>query len=163
MDANDYRAIMRQQAGAVALICTGKPGDRYGLTATAVCSVTDDPPTLLVCVNKGASAHDHIAASEEFSVNLLSDKHQEIAQVFAGMTDLKGDARFKVKGFRWTKYKSGMPKLSGAVATLDRKVVEKQEFSTHTIFLGEVRDGAFDEEATSLIYLRGEFGVMAEA
>ena len=96
MDANDYRAIMRQQAGAVALICTGQPGARYGLTATAVCSVTDDPPTLLACVNKGASAHDHIAASEEFSVNLLSDKHQEIAQVFAGMTDLKGDARLQV-------------------------------------------------------------------
>ncbi|MEM6497522.1 MAG: flavin reductase family protein [Pseudomonadota bacterium] len=160
MNANDYRAIMRQQAGAVALICTGAPGARYGLTATAVCSVTDDPPTLLACVNKNASAHDHIFESEEFSVNLLAEKHEEIAGVFAGMTDLKGDDRFKVKGFRWIKHKSGMPRLTGALATLDCEVVEKQQFSTHTIFFGRVREGAYSEGAAPLLYLRGEFGIM---
>ncbi len=160
MDANDYRAIMRQQAGAVALICTGTPGSRYGLTATAVCSVTDDPPTLLACVNKTASAHDHIIAAEEFSVNLLAEKHQEIAGIFAGMTDLKGEDRFKVKGFRWIKHKSGMPRLTGALATLDCQVVEKQQFSTHTIFFGRVREGACSEDAIPLLYHRGRFGVL---
>lgn len=162
MDAKDYRAIMRQQAGAVALICTSTPRSRYGLTATAVCSVTDDPPTLLACVNKTATAHDHIFETEEFCVNLLAEQHEKIAGIFAGMTDLTGDDRFKVKGFKWTKYKSGMPRLSGALATLDCQVVEKQQFATHTIFFGAVRDGAFNDDAAPLLYLRGEFGVMQD-
>ncbi|MEM7748666.1 MAG: flavin reductase family protein, partial [Pseudomonadota bacterium] len=64
------------------------------------------------------------------------------------------------KGFRWIKHKSGMPRLTGALATLDCEVVEKQQFSTHTIFFGRVREGAYSEGAAPLLYLRGEFGIM---
>ena len=161
MDANRFRAIMRHQAGAVALICTGKKGDRVGLTATAVCSLTDDPPMILVCVNQGASAHDTIAATEEFSVNLLTERHSELAGIFSGQTDLMGEARFQVKGYSWTAHQSGTPRLKGAVANLDCVVTDQQVFSSHSIFIGRVREGSFSAKATPLIYCRGAFSGLA--
>ena len=161
MDAQNFRDIMRHQAGAVALICTGKTGARFGLTATAVCSLTDDPPMILVCVNQTASAHDTIAATGEFSVNLLSDQHTELAGIFAGQTDLNGEARFKIKGYRWLKHKSGTPRLKEAIASLDCAVTDQQVFSSHSIFIGDVREGSFSAEATPLIYCRGSFSSLA--
>ena len=67
---------MRHLAGAVTVIATGAPGHRFGLTATAVCSLSDEPPTLLVCVNRPASAHDVISRNGNFSVNLLADDQE---------------------------------------------------------------------------------------
>ncbi|MCB1511185.1 MAG: flavin reductase family protein [Hyphomicrobiaceae bacterium] len=157
MDGNTYRSIMRHQAGAVALITTGALGNRTGLTATAVCSLTDDPPTLLVCVNKSASAHDLIVAQRSFGVNLLGLHQQDLAAAFSGRTGLKGEDRFHVPGFEWTTLKTGAPILTGALASLDCAVTEEQSFSTHTIFIGAVRDGHFNDEAKALLYFRGDF------
>lgn len=83
-----YRNLMRHQAGGVALIATGRHGGRTGLAATAVCSLTDAPPTLLVCVNQTASAHDIIEDTGFFSVNLLCPSHKELVGVFSGQTGL---------------------------------------------------------------------------
>lgn len=161
MDANSFRAIMRHQAGAVALICSGKTGARVGLTATAVCSLTDDPPTILVCVNKNASAHDTIAQSRQFSVNLLTERHSELAGIFSGQTELSGEARFLVEGYNWAEHASGTPWLKEAVANLDCTVTDQQEFSSHSVFIGKVSEGAFDAKAPPLIYCRGAFSGLA--
>ena len=157
MDAASFRDVMRHQAGAVALICTGRKGERYGLTATAVCSLTDDPPTLLACVNKNASAHDTIRATGEFSVNLLALGHEQLAAIFSGQTELNGEDRFTVENYLWTDHASGTPCLAGSVASLDCVVNEQQPFSTHTIFIGGVRHCSADERAEPLIYCRGGF------
>lgn len=161
MDANGFRTIMRQQAGAVALICTGTEGARFGLTATAVCSLTDDPPTVLVCVNRSASAHDTISRSGRFSVNLLTDDHSELAAIFSGQTGLRGEERFTADGVVWTAHASGTPCLQGAIASLDCEVSDEQKFSSHTIFIGRVLEGAVDEAARPLLYFRGKFGALS--
>jgi Asp-tRNA(Asn)/Glu-tRNA(Gln) amidotransferase A subunit family amidase len=83
MIRDDYRAIMRHQAGAVTVIACGAPGARAGLTATAVASLSDSPPTVLACVNRAAGAHDPIIEASAFSVNLLSSTQQPIAERFA--------------------------------------------------------------------------------
>jgi len=157
MDSNTYRAIMRHQAGAVALITTGAPGGRTGLTATAVCSLTDDPPTLLVCVNRTASAHDLILTHNFFAVNLLSWNQQTLAGAFSGRTGLKGEDRFLIDGHEWTAGVTGAPVLKGALASIDCELTEKQAFTTHTIFIGRVRGGDVDEQARPLLYFRGDF------
>jgi len=162
MDALDFRAVMRQQAGAVALICTGTTGARFGLTATAVCSLTDDPPTILVCVNRTASAHDTIESSGQFSVNLLGDCHTELAAIFSGQSELNGEDRFTVDGDYWEKHASGTPRLSGAIASMDCTVTEQQQFSSHTLFIGVVNEGNSDEDVAPLLYFRGKFGEMTE-
>jgi len=158
MNCTEFRAIMRQHAGAVTLICAGWGGGRRGLTATAVCSVTDTPPTILVCVNKSAGAHEAIFTTGKFSVNVLSEAHREIAGIFAGQSALKGEERFEVEGYNWGVNASGTPKLYGALAHMDCSVVEKQSFSSHTIFFGQINEGGTNEGAAPLLYYNGQFG-----
>ena len=155
MDKQTYRDLMRSQAGAVALIATGAVGTRRGLTATAVCSLTDEPPTLLVCVNQSASAHDEIGRQGCFSVNLLSTEHQDLAGVFSGRTELQGEARFD--DALWQTLKTGAPILKRALASFDCEVTEQRKVATHSIFVGEVRDGRVGAQASPLIYFQGGF------
>ncbi len=150
-----YRNLMRHQAGGVALIATGRHGGRTGLAATAVCSLTDAPPTLLVCVNQTASAHDIIADTGSFSVNLLCPSHKELVGVFSGQTGLKGEARFD--DALWQTMVTGAPVLKDALASFDCEVVETKKVSTHTIYIGEVRDGVANDELDPLVYFRGKF------
>src|SRR5688572_13462897 len=73
MDSDKYRNVVRHQAGAVTIIAVGTPGQRTGLTATAVCSLTDSPPMVIACVNRNASAHAPIHSGQCFSINLLAN------------------------------------------------------------------------------------------
>ncbi|MGF1649481.1 MAG: flavin reductase family protein [Hyphomicrobiaceae bacterium] len=161
MDASRYRTVMRHQAGAVAVIAVGSAGARTGLTATAVCSLTDSPPTILACVNRTASAHDRIAESGSFSINLLSDRQQSVADAFAGRTGLKGEARFDPQ--LWTTMSTGAPILKGALATLDCRLSQRIEAATHSIFIGAVIDGAFDDRVGALLYFKGDFWDLPQA
>lgn len=146
---------MRHLAGAVSVIATGGAGHRHGLTATAVCSLSDDPATLLVCVNRSASAHDVISENRSFSVNLLADDQELVAARFAGRAGLKGEARFD--GAEWRTMVSGAPTLVDAVATFDCEVTQEHVFATHTIFIGRVVATAARDGSEPLIYLRGAF------
>ncbi|MEZ5854865.1 MAG: flavin reductase family protein [Hyphomicrobiaceae bacterium] len=80
MDATKFKNLMRHQAGAVTIITVGEPGNRTGLTATAMCSLSDTPPTVLICVNRNASAHAPIRACKCFAVNILAQDHHELGQ-----------------------------------------------------------------------------------
>jgi flavin reductase (DIM6/NTAB) family NADH-FMN oxidoreductase RutF len=146
---------MRHLAGAVTVIATGQPGHRSGLTATAVCSLSDDPPALLVCVNRTASAHDLIAAHRMFSVNLLASGQEDVAARFAGRGGLRGDARFD--DAVWHVLKSGAPVLRTALAAFDCEVSETLATATHTVFIGRVVGATASETADPLLYLRGGF------
>ena len=84
IDAAAFKKGMRHLAASVTLITTRHRQQRGGLTATAVCSVSAEPPQLLVCVNKTASAHDPIGHAGFFCVNILSPQHRKIAERFAG-------------------------------------------------------------------------------
>lgn len=160
MDTARFRTLLRNQAGAVAVISVGLPGNRTGLTATAVCSLSDNPPTILVCINKNASAHDPIGHAQAFGVSFLSAEQQQVAAVFSGQTEAQGEARFAITG-PWRQLTTGSPILADAVASLDCRVVEEHSYSTHTIYIGAVEDGAVSEEADPLLYFRGGFRAIA--
>ena len=155
MDPQKYRDLMRHQAGAVTLISTGLHGNRTGLIATAVCSLTDSPPTLLICVNESASAHDLIAETGSFCVNLLCPSHKELVDVFTGKTGLAGEARFDDQ--LWQTLETGAPVLKDALATFDCAVADTKRVSTHTIYIGEVQGGAARAKEEPLVYFRGAF------
>lgn len=155
MNADSYRALMRHQAGAVTVIASGEAGHRAGLTATAVSSLSDSPPTLLVCVHKRAGAHAVITRSRAFSVNILASDQQAIAERFAGKQGIGGDARFAVG--EWSPLATGAPVLQGALASLDCVLHEEHAFTTHSIFIGRVVGGAFRSEADPLLYFRGDY------
>jgi len=155
ISARSYRALMRHQAGAVAIVATLSEGARAGLTATAFSSLSDQPPTLLVCVQRKAGAHDLIAASKVFSVNILAADQQDVAVRFSGNSGVFGADRFD--GHDWSRLKTGAPVLEDALAALDCELVESHRFTTHTIFIGRVVDGATRIEAEPLLYFRGDY------
>lgn len=155
MTNDEFRAAMSHQAGAVAIITVGETGARTGLTATAVASVSDDPPMLLVCVNKSASAHEPICVTRAFGVNFLSETQSDIAACFSGQTGLRGEARFGAGD--WLTATTGAPILQDAAASLDCEVVQQIDAATHSVFIGAVKSAAHTLDAPPLIYFRSRF------
>lgn len=154
MDAAKFKSLMRHQAGAVTIITVGEPGNRTGLTATAMCSLSDQPPTVLICVNRKASAHAPIKQAKCFAVNLLARDHYELAKRFSTKL-VEGEARFDADV--WETLATGAPALKGSLATLDCALADEHEFETHSIFIGTVKDGTFREDVEPLLYFRGDF------
>ncbi len=137
---------MRVVPGAVAIITCGEPGARTGLTATAVCSLTDAPPTLLVCVNGTASAHPVICRTGRFAVNILAEADLAVAGLFAGRTDLKGEDRFE--RLACTQAPDGSPILEDALASFDCALEAEHRYGTHSVFIGRVLSATTNPRAT---------------
>ena len=94
IDVATFRKTMGLFPGAVTLITTGEGDLRRGITATAVCSVSDDPPSLLVCVNRSTGTCKEIARSGRFSVQLLGQDHADVAMTFAGADGKTGADKY---------------------------------------------------------------------
>ncbi len=157
MDPDAYRELMRHQAGAVTVIATGTHDNRgrSGLTATAVASLSDTPPTILACVQQRLHAHTLIEELGVFSVNILNSNQQDIAEKFAGKTKLSGEGRFSDDD--WGLLVTGAPVLAGALACLDCRLLECHRFATHSIFIGSVVAGKFRKDSEPLLYYRGDY------
>ena len=156
IDAVAFKKGMRHLAASVTLITTRHQELRGGLTATAVCSVSAEPPQILVCVNKTASAHDPIGEAGLFCVNILAPDHRKLAERFAGMDGIEGDERFCDMG-DWFTLSTGAPVLKGCPVSFDCKLVTKVAAGTHTIYIGEIVDVALHETALPLLYADGTF------
>jgi flavin reductase (DIM6/NTAB) family NADH-FMN oxidoreductase RutF len=156
IDAVAFKKGMRHLAASVTLITTRHHDLRGGLTATAVCSVSAEPPQLLVCVNKTASAHDPIGEAGFFCVNILSPQHRKIAERFAGMDGVEGDDRFRDMG-DWSTLSTGAPVLKGCPVSFDCRLVTRVAAGTHTIYIGEIVDLTLDPAAPALLYCDGAF------
>ena len=156
VDAESFRQGMRHLAAHVCLITTvGSDGIRRGLTATAVCSVSADPPTLLCCVNRQIVPYAAIRESEVFAVNVLGTKDRELAERFAG--EINGEARFETGV--WNTLKTGAPILESALANFDCRLARLEEVATHGILFGEIQAVRFQPPGTEpLLYAHGAFG-----
>jgi flavin reductase (DIM6/NTAB) family NADH-FMN oxidoreductase RutF len=155
VSTGDFKSAMRRFAAGVTIVAAGDGRERLGLTATAVCSLTTEPPQILVCVNRDAEAHDLIVRTRALAVSLLGAQHKELSARFAGQTGVFGAARFDLG--RWVTLKTGAPLLEDAVAALDCVLSEEVASSTHTIFIGRVvavRAG----EGGALTYADGVYG-----
>lgn len=152
--ADLFRAGMRQLASGVALITSVAEGTPVGLVATAVNSVSADPPSVLICVNRNASAHDGILRSGSFCLNILSTDDLDLVEVFSSSS--RRAERFA--GGSWMVSKSGSPILESASSSFDCRIVHHIEHGTHSVFLAEVLDVRFsDQPADPLIYLDRRF------
>ncbi len=147
---------MRHLAAHVCLITTAGPdGARQGLTATAVCSVSADPPTLLCCVNRQIAPFAAIRESGRFAVNVLGVEDRELAERFAGT--IQGEARFNTGV--WTSLATGAPVLESALATFDCRLTRLEEVATHGILFGEIQSVRSRASiAEPLLYAHGAFG-----
>jgi flavin reductase len=136
VEAKEYRDAMSRLAAAVNIITTDGPGGRRGFTASAVCSVTDSPPTLLVCLNRSSDSHAVLWENAVLCVNTLAAAQQALSPVFAGQVTDDYDARFAAAD--WTTLATGAPVLQGALANFDGRVVRAIDVGTHTVFFCEV-------------------------
>ncbi|GAA0791887.1 flavin reductase family protein [Marinobacterium sediminicola] len=156
VSADAHRNGMRHFAMGVSTITTGDDKARAGLTATAVCSVTADPPRLVVFVNKGVYASELILKNGALCVNIMAGDQEEIAKAFAGMIkDVQGESRFEYG--HWDTLVTGAPALQNALANFDCRVVKVFDESTHHAFLCEVLATRERDDGEALIYLNGGF------
>ncbi|WP_246161871.1 flavin reductase family protein [Segnochrobactrum spirostomi] len=131
-----FKRAMGLLTGAVTVITAGHGETARGLTATAVCSVSIAPPTLLVCVNRNGEAHHAIADNGAFCVNILAEQNRPVADRFAGRAGAKGSEKFL--GADWGPLVTGAPALGDALVSIDCTIAESVEAYTHTVFFGTV-------------------------
>jgi flavin reductase len=127
---------MASLGAAVNVVTSAGPGGRGGFTASAVCSVTDDPPTLLVCLNRIGSGNALLKANALLCVNTLAASQRELSEVFAGVGGLRGEQRFSLG--KWTTLATGAPVLEEACVSFDCRIVDVVEKGTHSVFFAEI-------------------------
>ncbi|MCP5144901.1 MAG: flavin reductase family protein [Gammaproteobacteria bacterium] len=151
-----FRSAMRHLAGHVCLITTcGSDGARNGLTATAVCSVSAEPPTLLCSVFTQTDCRATIQASGSFAVNVLSVADKALADRFA--SKLRGEERFQAG--EWQTLETGSPVLKSALASFDCKLVNSVQVNTHSILIGEIHAVRITQNVEKpLLYSHGGYG-----
>ena len=157
VEPDAFRRGMRYLTAGCSIIASDTGTYRAGFTATAVSSLTSEPPRLLVCVNRNVFAHSLISERQALSVNVLKRDQEPLARRFAGMLEgVEPDQRFQ-EG-TWRTAASGAPVLVEALVSFDCRVVETITASTHDVFLCEVvgvEASASDEGP--LIYFDGRF------
>jgi flavin reductase len=150
VDGKMFREGMSHFGAAVHVVTTDGPAGKAGFTATAVCSVSDAPPTLLVCLNRKSTSGPILQTNQVFCVNTLSGDCEPVADVFAGRTGAVKDARF-VTG-TWSTLNTGAPVLDTAVAAFDCRVVEIRQMGSHNVIFGAVVDVRLNAANPALMY-----------
>ncbi|MDF0582203.1 flavin reductase family protein [Bradyrhizobium yuanmingense] len=151
----DFRGAMRHLTGGVSVITAGRGKDISGMTVTSVTSLSVEPPTLLVSINRDASSFPLIRRHGAFGVNILNADQLDIAERFAGKGGLKGADRFV--GSQWVTAVSGVPLLVGALSAFDCEVEEIVERHSHGIVIGRVRDIRSSTRNAALAYWHGQY------
>jgi flavin reductase len=154
VSAEIFKQSMRLLAGGVCIAATANGGEWLGLTVTAVCSLTLEPPTLIVCVNRDAGAHATMRTTKRLSVNFLASEHVDLAQLFSS-SSFKGSGRFDP--VKWSAMASGMPALAGALAALDCVIIDELNFGQHSVFFCEVKAARLEPEREPLVHFNREF------
>jgi flavin reductase len=147
--SQSFRGALSLLTGAVTLITTDGEAGRAGFTASAVCSVTDDPPTVLVCMRSAAPSNPIFRANGVLCVNVLSASQQHLSGSFAN-AQLSAQARFAMAD--WSVLQSGAPALDQALINLDCQIVETHVVGTHDICICRVQDIRSEARGDGLVY-----------
>jgi flavin reductase len=149
-DKQRFREAMSRLGAAVNIITTHGPEGDTGFTASAVCSVTDDPPTLLVCMNRNSKSNNAFKMSKILCVNVLTHEHEGLSAPFASVGDLPMADRFALA--TWLRISTGSPVLETAAAAFDCSIDQITEVGTHSVFFCGVKAIHLGPTAAGLIY-----------
>jgi flavin reductase (DIM6/NTAB) family NADH-FMN oxidoreductase RutF len=153
-----FRQAMRRFPAAVTVVTTSVEGADSGMTATAVTSLSMDPPSLLVCVNRAAAFHDAISRSAVFCVNLLRQGQEPISAAFGG--GLPPERRFEQGVWR---HHDGIPYLADAQANIFCRREAIFAYGSHSIVVGAAIHLFLQERVAPLLYVDGRYGAVAPA
>jgi flavin reductase (DIM6/NTAB) family NADH-FMN oxidoreductase RutF len=155
ISAADFRGAMRQLPGGVSVITAGRGNDITGMTVTSVSSLSVEPPSLIVSINREASSWPLIRRHRFFAVNILTADQIDVAERFTGKGGLKGADRFA--GADWITRVSGVPLLVGALAAMDCQAEDIIERHSHAIVVGRVLDMQVSKRTAALAYWQGRY------
>jgi flavin reductase len=161
--AADFRAGLSLLPGGVTVITTDGEAGKAGFTASAVCSVTDMPPTVLVCMNRSSYAHRFFETNRVLCVNVLSAAQQPLSAMFSDR-DVGMAQRFE--RCAWQPLATGAPALDGALVNLDGVIVATHEIGTHSVFFVElrrIRAGGAEEPSPGLVYFNRSYHALHRA
>ena len=148
VDKSIFRNGMSRLGSAVSIVTTRHGSMRYGFTASAVCSVSDTPPTLLICINRASSSFPAFANARHFCVNTLMPNQEDLSEVFGGKTPCTDRFAFGT----WTVGLTGVPVLADASVSSECEITASIDQATHRILFGRVIDIRENTQKASLIY-----------
>ncbi|MFD1702526.1 flavin reductase [Methylopila henanensis] len=143
-----FRQGMSRLGASVTIVTTNGAAGRAGFTASAVCSLSDAPPSLLVCLNRSASVFETFAGNDALCVNVLAPEHEALSRLFGGQTPTP--ERFAAA--EWRAGVSGAPALIGATAAFDCRIVDVSSFGSHDVLFCHVMDVHLHDVAAGLVY-----------
>lgn len=156
VDQMVFRDVVGRFASGVTVITTTVDGKQFGTTASAMSSLSMDPPMILICLNKTSETGAAVLTSGTFAVNILAKGQEQLASQFA----VKGDDKFA--GVAITPGVLGDPLIDDTLAAMQCRTVETVTGGTHTVFLAEVVE-ADARDLEPLTYFRGKFGRLEAA
>ncbi len=153
---DQFRQAMRRMAATVTVITARQGGSNAGMTASAVTSLSMAPPSLLVCVNKGAGFHEVISSTDYFCVNILRHGQSDISTAFGGA--MIHEERFRIGSWG---HERRVPYLKDAQGAIFCKRANLFEHGTHSIIVGEAVELLLGDPITPLIYADGQYCTVA--
>ena len=152
LDAEVFRGVLASWASGVSVVTSCVDDRVHGMTVSAFCSVSLDPPLVLICADKASNTLGLIDTSRVFCVNLLATGQDALSNLFAS----KKDEERRFEGLSCSTGATGCPHIPGALATLDCRVVNAVDAGDHVIYVGQV-EAAHTTDATPLLYFRGRY------
>ncbi len=149
-----FRQVMSQFATGITIVTTRAGEEIHGLTANSFCSVSLEPPLVLVCVDKNAQSHDLIAAGRNFAVNILTADQEPLARRFA-TSNLAAHERFA--GIQFRTELTGAPVLPESLGWLDCRLFAAYPGGDHTIYVGEVVALGLNQNTEPLLYFQSGY------
>lgn len=149
-----FRDAMASLSAAVNVVTTAGEAGRCGITATAVCSVTDTPPSVMVCINANSAMNPVFQGNGKLCINVLNHEQEIMARHFAGMTGVTMEERFALSG--WQQGALGQPVLKGSLASLEGEISGANHWYP-LVYLVEIRNITLSPQGHGLIYFKRRF------
>ncbi len=161
ISADMFRRGMRRLGGAVNIVTTGIDDEWAGLTATAVTSLSAEPPRILACINRQGVSYELLSKGRTLAVNVLDASHKSLAERFAGLDQTPEQDRFGVG--EWSTLKTGAPVLNDALVSFDCTVESILDAGSHAIVIGNIEAIKIGEtvDFSPLCYLDGNWATLA--
>ena len=149
IDVKLFTTAMRRTATPVSVVTTEGGGGRFGVTVSSLCSVSVDPPQVLVCVHLSGPTAGALRTNKCFAVNILDRRHRHVADSFAGRIERWRADRFACDS--WVSLVTGAPVLADGLLVMDCELTRELVVSTHAVFVGTVV-GLQSREGAPLLY-----------
>jgi flavin reductase (DIM6/NTAB) family NADH-FMN oxidoreductase RutF len=152
IDPDTFRSVLGRFASGITVITAlDSAGQDVGMTVSAFCSVSLQPPLVQACVDHAASMYDALQHVERFGVNILASDQEALSRRFAAV-----ESSHRFDGIGYSRGENGVVLLEDALAHMECRVVSRFEAGDHTVFIGEVERAAA-RDARPLLYYRGGY------